>query len=345
MLPFQTAYLMSISLMFAILAGNHALPIFLRFIIWVLSKIAPQNSDAQSAFDFLLHHPRRCYIYLFPSHQTWFLVLCLVLLSATEWLFFEVLDIGIPFFEALSTGTRIICGIFQGLSARAAGFPIVPMSSLAPAVQFMYIIMMYIAVYPVALSIRSTNVYEERSLGIFETPPEGTDDGPADLTEYGPRERVGRYIGWHLRRQLSIDIWWLVWGVFLVAIIERRDIMDENLKWFDMFHILFEMVSAFGCIGLSLGLPTDNFSFSGALHPLSKLVVIVIMVRGRHRGLPVRVDRAIMLPSELVKRDQNLNLNQNYVPEESGQSQEYYGYQGSASFSSDREERTNSYSS
>jgi len=55
---------------------------------------------------------------------------------------------------------------------------------------------------------------------------------------------------------------------------------------------VFEMVSAFGGIGLTLGVPTDNFSFSGALKPLSKLIVCIIMLRGRHRGLPVAIDRA-----------------------------------------------------
>jgi len=52
------------------------------------------------------------------------------------------------------------------------------------------------------------------------------------------------------------DIWWLVWGVFLVAIVERGNILDEEKKWFDMFRVLFELVSAFGGIGLSLGLPS-----------------------------------------------------------------------------------------
>jgi Trk-type K+ transport system membrane component len=52
-----------------------------------------------------------------------------------------------------------------------------------------------------------------------------------------------------------IDIWWLVWGVFLVAIIERNNLLDESKKWFDIFRILFELVSAFGGIGLSLGVP------------------------------------------------------------------------------------------
>ena len=54
---------------------------------------------------------------------------------------------------------------------------------------------------------------------------------------------------------LSTDIWWLVWGVFLIAIIERASLMDPEMRWFDMFRVLFELVSAFGGIGLSLGFP------------------------------------------------------------------------------------------
>lgn len=41
-----------------------------------------------------------------------------------------------------------------------------------------------------------------------------------------------------------------------------------------------------------------NYSFSGALSPLSKLIVCAVMLRGRHRGLPVAIDRAVILPFE-----------------------------------------------
>ena len=75
------------------------------------------------------------------------------------------------------------------------------------------------------MSIRTTNVYvliamfnscrinltrcsyEERSLGVFEPPPDDEDEEPADLNQIkSGKERVGRYIGWHLRRQLSIGV-------------------------------------------------------------------------------------------------------------------------------------------
>jgi Trk-type K+ transport system membrane component len=38
---------------------------------------------------------------------------------------------------------------------------------LHPAVLVSYLIMMYISIFPVAISIRRTNVYEEQSLGVY----------------------------------------------------------------------------------------------------------------------------------------------------------------------------------
>lgn len=46
--------------------------------------------------------------------------------------------------------------------------------------------------------------YEERSLGVFEPPPDDEDEEPTDLGKLESRERIGRYLGWHFRRQLSV---------------------------------------------------------------------------------------------------------------------------------------------
>lgn len=146
---------------------------------------------------------------------------------------------------------------------------------------------------------------------MFELPTEEEEEEPNLPETISRRERIGKYFGWHLRRQVAYDIWWLVCGIFLICIVERTKIMDDdNAPWFNIFRIgafrivpsalpllmkctiVFELVSAFGGIGLTLGIPTQNYSFSGAFGPVSKLVVIVIMVRGRHRGLPVAIDRA-----------------------------------------------------
>lgn len=67
-------------------------------------------------------------------------------------------------------------------------------------------------------------------------------------------------------------------------------------------------------VGLSIGSPGVDYSFSGVFHTLSKLVIIALQIRGRHRGLPLKLDRAILLPSEKLihkeEEDANLRLGQ-----------------------------------
>lgn len=67
LIPFQTSYWLLVVLGFLILAGNTAFPILLRFFIFVLSKAVPTGSQTRQTLQFLLDHPRRCFLYLFPS--------------------------------------------------------------------------------------------------------------------------------------------------------------------------------------------------------------------------------------------------------------------------------------
>lgn len=303
-LPFQTAYPMIIFCGFLILAGNTAFPVFLRFYIWSISKLAPKGSRTYETLRFLLDHPRRCYIYLFPAQQTWFLLSVVVILTFIDWLCFMILDLGNPIIESMPLGLRFFDGIFQSLAVRAAGFGIIPLASLSPSVLVMYVIMMYISVYPIAMSVRSTNVYEEQSLGIY--PDVDSNEKDINLFATSTSDRItvwSRYLGFHVRKQLAFDMWWLGVALWLICIIERAKILDDNLKWFNIFSIVFELVSGYGSVGLTLGMPTENYSFSGSLKTLSKLIVCLVMLRGRHRGLPVAIDRAVLLPNQLQERD------------------------------------------
>lgn len=297
MIPFQRAYPMIFAMMFVIFAGNTAFPIFLRFSVWILTKLVPRNSQLYETLRFLLDHPRRCFIYLFPSHQTWFLLTVLIIMTTTDWFFFLILDLGNPVIGSIPVGVRVLDGLFQATAVRAAGFAIVNLSALAPAVKVLYVIMMYISIYPIAMSVRSTNVYEERSLGIYEDDSSVDEEG---IRLSGDRMTVwGNYLATHARKQLAFDMWWLGLALFLVCIVERDQLENpENATWFNIFNIIFELVSAYGGVGLSLGLPYANYSFSGGFRPLSKLIVCLVMLRGRHRGLPVAIDRAVLLPFE-----------------------------------------------
>ncbi|KZT64165.1 TrkH-domain-containing protein [Daedalea quercina L-15889] len=301
MVPFRGAYLMIIILVLDVLAGNTAFVTHLDNgpCSWILTKLLPQDSRTKEALRFLLDHPRRCFIYLFPANQTWVLLTVQFLIDFILWIFNIVLDIGNPSTSGIPIGTKVIDALLQAAAVRSAGFQTISLSSLVPAVQVLDVVMMYIAIYPIALSVRSTNVYEEKSLGIYEA------EENIDELDDSPESRVeiwGRYLWRHARRQLSFDMWWLALSLFLLCIIERTPLMDTSTaSWFNIFAIIFELVSAYGTVGLSLGVPYANYSFSGALHTLSKLILCAVMVRGRHRGLPVALDRAVLLPHEFEK--------------------------------------------
>ncbi|KAF8622670.1 hypothetical protein AX15_006779 [Amanita polypyramis BW_CC] len=305
MVPFQKAYPMIALVILLILAGNTAFPIFLRFTIWVMSKCVPRGSRLNETLHFLLDHPRRCFIYLFPSRQTWLLLAIVFLLTMIDWVFFLILDIGNTALSQLSPGLRVYNGLLQAATVRTAGFSAVPIAALAPAVKVLFVVTMYISVYPIAMSVRSTNVYEERSLGIFH------DDDPDEggFKSSNPRVTIwSKYLAVHAYRQLTFDIWWISLALFLICIIERGNITNpDNIAWFNIFNILFEVVSAYGTVGLTVGIPYANYSFSGAFHPLSKLIICLTMLRGRHRGLPVAIDRAVLLPSEFRPDDVDNN--------------------------------------
>ncbi|KAG6038925.1 hypothetical protein E4U41_003492 [Claviceps citrina] len=284
MISFNTSGFTLIIMWFFILIGNTAFPVMLRFIIWVCAKLAPVGSGLWEELRFLLDHPRRCFTLLFPSGPNWWLFWILIGLNALDLLFFMVLDLGSEPITQFSVKNRVVIGLFQAASTRTAGFSAISLTSLHPAMPVLYMIMMYISVFPIAISIRRTNVYEEKSLGMYESHDVDIDDAPA-LS----------YVGTHLRRQLSFDLWYVFLGFFIITICEGPKIIAQR---FSLFDVLFEVVSAYGTVGLSMGAKGINASLCADFTVVGKLVIIAMQIRGRHRGLPYGLDRAILLPSE-----------------------------------------------
>lgn len=278
--------------------GQTQFPIFLRLTIWIMKRMCPKGSRFRNTLDFLLQHPRRCFLYLFPSRETWYLLFIQITIDITAWLCFEILNIGMPDIEALPTGTRILDGLFQATGLRTSGAYIIAFSSLAPACLVAYVIIMYISSYPMVLTLRKTNTYEERSIGLQEH-----DSSAAGIAS-------------HLQKQLAYDIWFQFLAFFLVCIIERGHILRGD-PGFSEFNILFEVTSAYGTVGLSTGVPGQDYSLSGSFASLSKVVMLFVMVRGRHRGLPLAIDRSILLPGEeLMRRMDNEYSEQGVYPPE-----------------------------
>lgn len=208
--------------------------------------------------------------------------------------------------------------------------------------------MMYISVYPVVITMRHSNVYEERSLGIYADDPDpvtdpehgkqssnglrrqNTKDSAMSAQRRGQTKAAqisrafkhhfalhgvgvtaqdnntdGRlnFVRQQVQGQISHDIWFLVLAVLAISIIETRHFLDDPIT-FSVFNVIFEVVSAYGTVGISVGLPNQAYSFSGGWYTGSKLVLCLVMLRGRHRGLPVALDRAVRLPGEKLHRDE-----------------------------------------
>ncbi|CAG7955316.1 unnamed protein product [Penicillium salamii] len=292
MSSFSDAIFPLLLMSFLIVIGNTGFPCMLRFIIWFLSILVPKGGAVWEELKFLLDHPRRCFTLLFPRVATWWLFAVLVILNGVDLIFFFVLDLNDSDVTSIPAGIRFLDGLFQAVCTRTAGFSVISLSDLHPAIQVSYMFMMYISVFPVAISIRRTNVYEERSLGIYSSTNEHK-DGVSKETSY---------TGTHLRKQLSFDLWYIFLGMFLIVVVEGTALADPNRYYFNLFAVLFEIVSAYGTVGLSMGYPGINASFSAELKTLSKLIIIAMQIRGRHRGLPYELDRAILLPSESLQK-------------------------------------------
>lgn len=231
MIMFQLAVLPLLLGTFLIIIGNTGFPCMLRFVIWLASKCVPYRSGVWEEFKFLLDHPRRCFTLLFPSGANWWLFWVLVLLNGIDLIFFIILDVihsrqytfktatnqqqlNAPAVEGLPGGFRFLDGLFQAASTRTAGFAVVNLADLHPAIQVSYLIMMYISVFPIAISMRKTNVYEEKSLGIYSNDEdEGTENS---------------YFGTHVRRQLSFDLWYVFLGFFIIAIVEGSRLQNVS---------------------------------------------------------------------------------------------------------------------
>lgn len=142
---------------------------------------------------------------------------------------------------------------------------------------------------------------------MFEATEQDLDTGRNLSTTSSVRRNVALgtkrlyFLRTQLSNQLSHDIWWLAIAILFITCIEVGN-YNADPKTFAVFNIIFEVVSAYGPVGLSTGLADQAWSLSGEFHTASKLIICAVMLRGRHRGLPVAIDKAIILPGERADR-------------------------------------------
>ena len=244
-----------------ILFGNNFFPIFLRAGLRLTEKLLTWRRNPKARhFQNILENPRRYSAFLFPAKHTWALLVVIVFFIVLQTSLMCALDNSTPAFAGLSNGYIFANAVFQSLTPRAAGITTINVAALHVESLVLMIAMMYVAAYPVAVLLRSTNEEQQKD-----------------------RQDAA----YQLRRLLLQDAFWVIFPWYMVCAIER---FDDYAKG---FSTIFETISAFGCVGVSLGTSKGPYSFSGSLSVASKLVVIVTMVVGRHRGMPDKLDTAL----------------------------------------------------
>lgn len=158
----------------------------------------------------------------------------------------------------LSFSDKIKVAFFQAVVPRTAGFSSVEMSSLRHSTWFLMMILMFIGASP---SSTGGGVKTTTFALIFYTMWDSL-KGKKEIEMYERKIAWGQVI-----RAISIVTLALTWIYFITLIM-------SIFEKFDFLQIGFEVISAFGTVGLTTGI-------TGGLTTLSKLLLILTMFVGR----------------------------------------------------------------
>ncbi|KAJ5929157.1 hypothetical protein N7454_007005 [Penicillium verhagenii] len=285
MIPFQRQAAPLLICGTLILAGNTMFPCLLRLSIWTMRKMLPDRPTWQTwrqTLDYALVQSQSLCSSLFPTWHTWFLFGTVLVLNAIMWGGFELAAIRDMEIRALPAKFRALDGLFQSMSIRGGGFSIVEFDALPQGLLMLYGFMMYLSAFPVSAAIGSA--------ATPETPKDTTDPiyPSAAPISTPPPSILGRsrFLYQQLRCQFSHDIWWLSFAILLITIAESDHYKLQPVE-FSTFNVIFEVISAYSCVGASIGYPGSNFAFCGQWHTFSKLLLVAISLKGRLRGLSI----------------------------------------------------------
>ncbi|KAJ5219631.1 hypothetical protein N7468_008835 [Penicillium chermesinum] len=268
-----------------ILAGCTLYPCFLRGVLFTARWFLPENSErwqsSRDALDYILICPERVYHMLYPTPHTFFLLGSVIVLNGINWVSFELLATGARDTKAI----RALDGLFQSLAIRGGGFAVVDFLKLPQSMMVLYAFMMYISPFPLRIATQSIITMKEAELPKTEKISHSL---VAKTRKYGKQisnlARVA-FIWDQIRSQFTKDIMCVTVAVFSLTILESDKYEAQPLS-FSTFNIIFEVISAYSCIGISVGFPVTGHSFCGELRPASKLILSVMSLIGRHRDLP-----------------------------------------------------------
>ena len=175
----------------------------------------------------------------------------------------------------LSVPGRFIASFFQAVSARTAGFNTLAIGNLANETLFMMILLMFIGASPGSCGggIKTTTFSSLVILGISRLRGKRS---PQIFHRTISQASIGKAIS-----VVLISAFIIILGTFLILMTEIGEVshLQSRGKFLELF---FEVISAFGTVGLSTGL-TPGISASG------KIILSLVMFTGRLGPLMIAI--------------------------------------------------------
>lgn len=185
----------------------------------------------------------------------------------------------------LSTGSKFLSGIFHAVTPRTAGFNTLPMNELLYGTLLMTIVFMFIG----GSSAGTAGGAKVTTVGVLVFTITSVLRGKQDTEAFKrkiPRELVNRAL-----TIIGLSITLVILVTFILSITESATFLE----------VFFEAVSAFGTVGLSMGI-------TSSLSTVGKIVITLTMFFGRLGPLTVfmalaerrQVSSAISYPDEEI---------------------------------------------
>ncbi|CAL5040998.1 unnamed protein product [Urochloa decumbens] len=305
-----------------ILAGGTLLPVFLRLAMWATTRglaagAARRGGLAGEGLESMARDAAAAGFghLLLPGLQTALLAGTAVAVAAAAAALLCFVNWSSAVLEGLTAGEKVANAVFMAVNARQAGENSVDCSLLAPAVLVMLLAMMSVshALFRVHLPATfrpgDNGQYNDKFCVrfFFRCVPatatffnvHGGGIGESNGGEEGERKDDGAV----KKRRLSLNRMFVsplarvAAAVVLVCVTERRSISGDPLN-FSTFNMIFEVVSAYGNVGLSTGYSCSRllrqeeasvchdkpYSFSGWWSDQGKLLLVLLMLYGRLKG-------------------------------------------------------------
>ncbi len=196
-----------------------------------------------------------------------FLIVGTILPLAIEW--------GNGGLAEMSFFHKVLIMFFQSTSTRTAGFNTVDIGSLHIATLFLYMFLMYVGANPAGtaggIKIPTVAALYGYIVDWFKAPNQ-----PVILRG----RRISKFALSHAIRLFFFSTVFIGVITFLISVLERDYLITPD-PIFNFMKVMFEVFSAFGTVGMSMGFSGGVTSFSAILSDTSKILIIITMLFGR----------------------------------------------------------------